>query len=58
MALVTWLIYAAYFHARNVAGWRGRRASWLLVVGFVSAIGTFLGVAFLGSGIHSFTVFN
>lgn len=55
MALATWLIYAGYFHARNVAGWRGRRASWLLVVGFVSVVATFLGVAFLPPGQHSFS---
>lgn len=55
MALVTWLLYAAYFHARNIAGWRGRRASWLLVAGFGSALATFLGVSFLAPGLHAFT---
>lgn len=54
MALVTWLLYAAYFHARNIAGWRGRRASWLLVVGFGSALATFLGVSLLAPGMHAF----
>jgi len=56
MTLVTWLLYAAYFHARNIAGWRGRRASWLLVVGFGSAMATFLGVSLLAPGSHAFVL--
>lgn len=42
-ALVTWLIYAGYFWARHSAGWQDHRGSWLLVVGFVSVIITFVG---------------
>jgi cytochrome c-type biogenesis protein CcsB len=57
MSLVTFLIYAAYFHARNIAGWRGRRASWILIVGFGSALATFLGVMLLTPGQHDFTSF-
>ncbi len=26
-SLVTWVVYAAYLHARATAGWRGRRAA-------------------------------
>jgi cytochrome c-type biogenesis protein CcsB len=42
-ALVTWLIYLAYFNARHNADWRDRRAAWLLVVGFASVLITFVG---------------
>ncbi|MGI5952468.1 MAG: cytochrome c biogenesis protein CcsA, partial [Brooklawnia sp.] len=35
-ALVTWLIYGAYLHARVVRDWRGKRAAWLLVLGFAA----------------------
>ena len=28
-AFITWVIYAAYLHARSTAGWRGRRAAWI-----------------------------
>ncbi len=42
-ALVTWLIYLGYFWARHSAGCRDHRGSWLLVVGFVSVIITFVG---------------
>ncbi|HRW19060.1 MAG TPA: c-type cytochrome biogenesis protein CcsB [Dermatophilaceae bacterium] len=52
-ALVTWLIYGAYLHARVVRGWRGQRASWLLVAGFAAVLFTYLGNHFLG-GLHSY----
>ena len=46
-SLVTWLIYAVYFYARHSAGWQDRRGAWLLVVGFVSVIITFVGADLL-----------
>lgn len=52
-ALVTWLIYGAYLHARVVAGWRGNRAAWLLILGFVAVVFTFLGNHWFG-GLHSY----
>jgi ABC-type transport system involved in cytochrome c biogenesis permease subunit len=52
-SLVTWLIYGAYLHARAVHGWRGRRASWLLMLGFAAVLFTFFGNLFFG-GLHSY----
>ena len=52
-ALVTWLIYGAYLHARVVGGWRGRRAAWLLVLGFAAIVFTYFGNLFFG-GMHSY----
>jgi ABC-type transport system involved in cytochrome c biogenesis permease subunit len=52
-ALVTWLIYGAYLHARVTAGWHGRRAAWLLVLGFAAVIFTFTGNHWFG-GMHSY----
>lgn len=58
-ALATWLIYALYFFARHMVGWRDRRGAWLLVGGFVSVIITFVGADLLmlvsaAGGRHSF----
>ncbi|MGA2191773.1 MAG: c-type cytochrome biogenesis protein CcsB [Nitrospirota bacterium] len=53
-SLITWLIYAAYLHARLVAGWRGRKAAYLAVIGFLIVIFTFLGVNLLLPGRHAF----
>ena len=52
-SLVTWLIYGAYLHARVARGWVGRRAAWLLVLGFASVLFTFFGNLFFG-GLHSY----
>ena len=52
-SLRTWLIYGAYLHARVARGWVGRRAAWLLVVGFASVLLTFFGNLFF-SGLHSY----
>jgi len=52
-SLVTWLIYGGYLHARVARGWTGKRAAWLLVIGFATVILTFVGNAFFG-GLHSY----
>jgi cytochrome c-type biogenesis protein CcsB len=52
-SLLTWLIYGAYLHARVARGWVGRRAAWLLVVGFASVLFTFFGNLFF-TGLHSY----
>ncbi len=56
-SLVTWLIYAAYLHARIVRGWRGQRAALLLVAGFGATLFTYFGNLFYG-GLHSYAGLN
>lgn len=53
-SLVTWVVYAAYLHARATAGWKGRRAAWLGVVGAVLFWWNFVGINLLVSGLHSY----
>ena len=53
-SLVTWLIYGAYLHARVVRGWHGKRAAWLLLLGFSAVLLTFFGNLFFG-GLHSYS---
>jgi len=52
-ALVTWVIYLALIYLRLTAGWRGKRAALISMVGFLSVLFTFLGARYLG-GLHSF----
>jgi cytochrome c-type biogenesis protein CcsB len=52
-ALVTWLVYGAYLHARVARDWRGTRAAWLLILGFAAILFTYFGNLFLG-GLHSY----
>jgi len=53
-SLITWLIYALYFHLRLMRGWRGRRAAFLAVAGFVAILVTFIGVSRMWGGLHSY----
>ena len=53
-SLITWFIYAALVHARLTVGWRGRKAAWLSIVGFLAVLFTFLGVNLLLGGLHSY----
>jgi cytochrome c-type biogenesis protein CcsB len=53
-SLIVWLIYAAYLHARITRGWKGRRAAWLSMLGFVATLFCYLGVNLLLSGLHSY----
>lgn len=53
-ALVTWVIYACYLHARATAGWKGSRAAIIAVIGLTSFWFNFIGVNLLFSGLHSY----
>ncbi len=53
-SLVTWLIYAAYIHARRLPGWAGKRAAVICVVGFFSVLFTYLGANLVLSGLHAY----
>ncbi len=53
-ALVTWLTYAVYLHARNQRRWAGRPAALLLVVGFVMVLVTYSGSLWF-TGLHAYS---
>lgn len=53
-SLITWFIYALVLHARLTAGWRGRKAAMLSIVGFLSVIFTFFGVNLILKSLHAF----
>jgi cytochrome c-type biogenesis protein CcsB len=55
-AFITWVIYAAYLHARATAGWRGRAAALIALVGFASLLFNFVGINFFfgGGSMHSY----
>jgi len=52
-ALVIWLFYTLFLHARYNRGWRGRKAAWMSVIGFVMILLSFFGNIFLG-GQHAY----
>jgi len=52
-SLVTWLVYAAYLHARLMRGWRGTKAAVLLIIGFMAILLTFFG-NYIFTGMHAY----
>ena len=53
-ALITWLVFATYLHARITKGWDGKKTAILGSVGFFVIWICYLGVNFLGKGLHSY----
>ena len=53
-ALITWLVYAAYLHARSTAGWRGDKASWIAILGLVTFLINYFGVNIFVNSLHSY----
>jgi cytochrome c-type biogenesis protein CcsB len=57
-ALVTWIVFASYLHARLNEGWKGLEAASLGAIGFIAVWFCYLGVNFLGQGLHSYGWLN
>ena len=53
-SLITWVVYAAYLHARATAGWTGRRAAWIAILGLALFWFNFVGINLLVAGLHSY----
>nr|YP_009550480.1 heme attachment to plastid cytochrome c [Eustigmatophyceae sp. Bat 8/9-7w]QAA11414.1 heme attachment to plastid cytochrome c [Eustigmatophyceae sp. Bat 8/9-7w] len=53
-ALITWLVFATYLHSRLIKGWQGKRPAILATIGFFIVWMCYLGVNFLGQGLHSY----
>jgi cytochrome c-type biogenesis protein CcsB len=53
-ALITWIVFAIYLHSRLLKGWQGEKAAILGSFGFFVIWICYLGVNFLGKGLHSY----
>jgi cytochrome c-type biogenesis protein CcsB len=53
-SFISWTIFAAYLHARATAGWRGRRAAWLSLLGLAALLFNFYAVNTWIVGLHSY----
>ena len=53
-ALITWLVFASYLHARITKSWQGEKPAIIASVGFVVVWICYLGVNFLGKGLHTY----
>jgi cytochrome c-type biogenesis protein CcsB len=54
VAFVSWVVYAAYLHARATAGWRGAPAAWVNSFGFVLTVFNLFFINLVTAGLHSY----
>ena len=53
-ALITWVIFAIYFHTRITKGWEGKKPAMIATGGFFIVWICYLGVNLVGKGLHSY----
>ena len=53
-AFITWVFYAAYLHAQATPGWRGKKAAWFAIAGYLAFLFNFFGVNMWITGLHSY----
>ena len=53
-ASITWLVFASYLHARITKSWQGEKPALIASLGFVVVWICYLGVNFLGKGLHTY----
>ena len=54
-AFITWVVYAAYLHARATAGWKGRNAAMLALLGTATLWFNFIGINYFSTtSMHSY----
>lgn len=54
-AFITWIVYAAYLHARATAGWHGRKAAYVAIVGYLTILFNYFVVNIYVQGLHSYS---
>jgi cytochrome c-type biogenesis protein CcsB len=54
VAFVSWVVYAAYLHARATAGWRTGRAAWINIAGFATIVFNLFFINMVVAGLHSY----
>ena len=54
-AFITWILYAAYLHARVTAGWKGRKAAWLCLLAGSTYLFNYVYVNVWGTGRHTYS---
>jgi cytochrome c-type biogenesis protein CcsB len=57
-AFITWVVYACFLHARATAGWRGKKAQIIQLIGFGCLVFNLIGVSLFVTGLHSYAGLN
>ncbi|SDM08383.1 cytochrome c-type biogenesis protein CcsB [Corynebacterium mycetoides] len=58
VSMITWVLYAAYLHARATAGWKNVRAAWINVFALAMTIFNMTYVNTVIAGLHSYAGLN
>jgi cytochrome c-type biogenesis protein CcsB len=53
-AFITWVIFAAYLHARSTAGWKHQKASVIAIMGWLAFLINYFGVNIFVNSLHSY----
>ena len=53
-ALIAWIVFAVYLHTRITRSWQGKKPAYIATLGFFTVWICYLGVNFLGKGLHSY----
>jgi cytochrome c-type biogenesis protein CcsB len=54
-SFITWILYAAYLHARVTAGWKGRKAAWLSLIAGSCYLFNYVYINVWGTGRHTYS---
>ena len=58
VSMITWILYAAYLHARATAGWKATGAAWINVFAMAMTIFNMTYVNTVIAGLHSYAGLN
>ena len=58
VSMITWILYAAYLHARATAGWKSAAAAWINVFAMAMTIFNMTYVNTVIAGLHSYAGLN
>ena len=57
-AFITWLIFGAYLHFRNLGSWDKKKLSWVVIAGVLAIIFTYIGMDYLPTASDSVHVYS
>ena len=57
-SFISWVLYAAYLHARATAGWRDHKATWISILAPATIIFNLFFINLVVSGLHSYAGLN
>lgn len=58
VSMISWVLYAAYLHARATAGWRNWKAAWINIAALATTIFNLFFINMVVSGLHSYAGLN